>query len=82
MGLSIGMGDRRVPLDRVYHRAPRNPAGHHHGSPDGTGRAGGFDHPEILNRGNPTLLDLAVALVSGTAAAYALQPPRRLRRPW
>ncbi|MDY0020790.1 MAG: DUF389 domain-containing protein [Anaerolineae bacterium] len=27
---------------------------------------------EILNRGNPTLLDLAVALVSGAAAAYAL----------
>ena len=72
MGLSIGMGDRRF-LWTAFTTALRGILlAITMGALMALVVPGASITQEILNRGNPTLLDLAVALVSGTAAAYAL----------
>ncbi|MBN2005238.1 MAG: DUF389 domain-containing protein [Anaerolineae bacterium] len=72
MGLALVLGDTRF-LWTAFSTTI-----HGIGLAIGTGAVIGFIVPgakvtqEMLNRGQPSLLDLGVALISGTAAAYAL----------
>jgi uncharacterized hydrophobic protein (TIGR00271 family) len=72
MGLSLVVGDMRFFLSALGTTIRGMLLGIVTGSLVGFIVPGAATTQEMLSRGNPTVLDLGVALVSGAAAAYAL----------